>query len=352
MRNNQKLIAKHHISIQNTFIYVFIFSVILSISLNAQTPDSKHFKINQLTDGVYAAIHSIGGQAICNAGIVDLGDKTLIFDTFLSIKAAQDLQRISIELTSNPIYYLVNSHYHNDHIRGNQVFKPKANIISTILTRTAIAKNEPDQLKQEENYAPKRLVQLQKEIKSETDRIELQELNMWLGYYQALVESRPLQLITLPDITFEKRLTIYGNAKRVELIELCGHTKSDIIMYLPEDKIVFTGDLVFIGSHPYLADGNPHNLISSLNELKKMDIEKVVPGHGPVGNKDDIIMMIRYIEVIDSLSRELVLKGDSIDDVSNMPIPKPFDSWGFPNFFTTNIRFMYKISSKEINPNR
>lgn len=349
MRYIQKINIKHHISILNTFIHGFIFFIILSISLNAQTPDSKHFKINRLTDDVYAAIHSIGGQAICNAGIVDLGDKTLIFDTFLSIKAAQDIQRISIELTSNPIYYLVNSHYHNDHIRGNQVFKPKANIINTILTRAAIAKNEPNQIKQEGDYAPKRLAELQKDIKSKTDKTELQELNMWLGYYQALVESHPLQLITLPDITFENRLTIYGKATRVELIELSGHTKSDIIMYLPEDKIVFTGDLVFVGCHPYLADGNPHDLISSLNELKKMDIEKVDPGHGSVGSKDDIVRMLDYIEVIYNFSKDFVVKGKAIDEASNIKIPKPYDSWYFPNFFKANMRFMYKIASKEIN---
>lgn len=352
MKYIQKIIIKNHNSILNKLIHVITSFVVLSISLYAQETNSKHFKIIRLTDGVYAAIHSIGGQAICNAGIVDLGDKTLIIDTFLSLKAAQDFQNIANEVTSHSVHYIINSHYHNDHIRGNQVFKPKAIIISTSSTRTAISKNEPNQIEQEGDFAPKRLAKLEKDIESATGKTQLQELNMWLGYYQALVESHPFQLITLPDITFEDNLTIYSTARRVELIEFAGHTKSDIIMYLPEDKIVFTGDLVFIGCHPYLADGDPQILISSLNELKTMDIEKVVPGHGPVGTKDDIFRMINYIKMLQNFSKDFVVKGKPIDEVSNIKIPKPYDSWYFPDFFAINMKFMYKIVSKEINLNK
>lgn len=348
MRNNQKINSKRFIFILSNFILGFVFLTILSTSLPAQMPVSKHFKIIRLTDGVYAAIHSIGGQAICNAGIVDLGDKTIVFDTFLSLKAAKDLKRIANELTSHPVDYVINSHYHNDHIRGNQIFKPKSSIISTRTTRIEIANNEPNEIKQEADYAPKSLAKLEKELQFATDSTQLLELNMWLGYYKAIVESHPLQIVTLPDITFEDSLTIYGSKRRVELIDLSGHTKSDIVMYLPKDKIVFTGDLVFIGCHPYLADGNIQMLLSSLNMLKDMDIERVVPGHGPVGTKDDILRMMDYVKMAYNLSTTFVEEGKTIDEVSNIKIPEPFDSWYFPKFFTINMQFLFRNISSEI----
>ena len=67
----------------------FIFITLINISIS-QDFSSKHFKIEKLSSGVYAAIHSFGGYAICNSGIVDLGDKVLVFDTFLTVEAAKD----------------------------------------------------------------------------------------------------------------------------------------------------------------------------------------------------------------------------------------------------------------------
>ena len=83
---------------------------------NRQPPDSKHFRFLQLADGVYAAIHIDGGAAIGNAGIVDLGDRTLIFDTFSTPQAAEDLRTATEALTGRPIDAVINSHWHNAHI--------------------------------------------------------------------------------------------------------------------------------------------------------------------------------------------------------------------------------------------
>ncbi len=108
---------------------------------------SKHFQMQRLADGVYAAIASEQGYAACNAGIIDIGDRTIVFDTFLTPEAARDLLRITKQLTTNRIAYVVNSHAHNDHIRGNQVFGPDVDIISSSITREAISRNEPRNIK-------------------------------------------------------------------------------------------------------------------------------------------------------------------------------------------------------------
>src|SRR5689334_1098206 len=98
-------------------------------------PASRHFHLEQLAEGVYAAL-SIGGTgSMSNAGIIDLGETTLIFDTFATPQAAQNLRSAAEQLLGHPITYVVNSHIHGDHWLGNQIFFPDADIITTGKTR-------------------------------------------------------------------------------------------------------------------------------------------------------------------------------------------------------------------------
>lgn len=103
---------------------------------------SKHFRLQQLTKSTYAAIAEDGGSAICNAGIIDLGGQIVVFDTFLTPQAAMDLQLMTEELFGRKPQIVVNSHYHNDHIWGNQVFIPGSQIISSVRTRELITTAE------------------------------------------------------------------------------------------------------------------------------------------------------------------------------------------------------------------
>ncbi len=91
---------------------------------------SKHFVLHSLDEGISAAIAEDGGSAISNAGLIDLGGQILVFDTFLTPQAATDLRRSATELGRVP-QIVINSHYHNDHIWGNQVFASDAQIVSS-----------------------------------------------------------------------------------------------------------------------------------------------------------------------------------------------------------------------------
>lgn len=82
----------------------------------------KHFTLEPLNDGIYAAIAQDGGSAISNAGLVDLGDSTLVIDTLLTPTVGEDVRAESQRLTGRIPRWVVNTHYHNDHIWGNQVF--------------------------------------------------------------------------------------------------------------------------------------------------------------------------------------------------------------------------------------
>jgi len=314
----------------------------------ARLPESKHFQIEQLADGVYAIVASEQGYAICNAGIVDIGDKTIVFDTFISPDAAKDLLKAAEQLTSHKVTCVVNSHYHEDHIRGNQVFSPDVDIISTIWTREAIARNEPEEISWEKENVLKGIIDAQSKLDAEKNPKRRRELALLIVYYRAMSESHPHLKTRLPNVTFERKLVIHGTQRTVELIPFVGHTASDIVLYLPEEKIAFMSDLLFINIHPYLPSGFPANWKQSLSQIEALGIQTVVPGHGPVGRSADLLVMAQYIQSLENIATNMVKLGKSANEVYLQPIPSPFDTWLllFDNFFFTNLEFLYKCAAQ------
>jgi len=314
-----------------------------------QLPESKHFQIEQLAEGVYAAVASEQGYAICNAGIVDVGDKTIIFDTFISPDAAKDLLKASKQLTSSKATYIVNSHYHEDHIRGNQVFSPDVDIISTTWTCDAIAQKEPEEISWEKENLPNRIIDAQQKLDAEKDPKRRRELAFLIVYYRAMIESHPQLKTRLPNVTFEHKLVIHGTQGTVELLPFLGHTASDIVLYLPEEKIAFMGDLLFINIHPYLPSGFPADWKESLSKIEALGIQTAVPGHGPVGRSADLSVMAQYIQVLQNIATNMVKSGKSAEEVYLQPIPPPFETWWlfFDNFFFTNLEFLYKCATQK-----
>jgi len=314
----------------------------------ARLPKSKHFQIEQLADGVYAAVASEQGYAICNAGIIDIGNKTIVFDTFISPDAAKDLLKASKQLTSHKATYVVNSHYHEDHIRGNQVFPTDVDIISTIWTREAIARNEPEEISWERENVPKGIVDAQLKLDAEKDPKRRRELAFLIVYYRAMSESHHQLKTRLPNTTFEHKLVIHGAQRTVELLPFVGHTGSDIVLYLPEEKIAFMSDLLFINIHPYLPSGSPADWKQSLGKIEALGIQTAVPGHGPVGRSADLSVMTQYIQLLENIAANMVKSGKSVEEVYLQPIPSPFETWWsfFDNFFVTNLEFLYKRATR------
>jgi cyclase len=310
-------------------------------------PESKHFQIERLADGVYAAIASAQGCAICNAGIIDIGDRTILFDTFISPEAARDLLKVTEQLTSHKITHVVNSHGHNNHIRGNQVFGSDVDIISTVLTREAIVRNEPEEIKSERETIPKEIIEAQSKLDAEKDPKRRRELASSIVYLQAMIKSHSELKTKLPNITFEHKLTIHGTKRTVELLPLAGHTASDVILYLPEEKIAFMGDLLFVKMHPYLASGSPEQWKHSLAEVEALGVQIAVPGHGPVGQSTDLSVMSQYIRSLESIVANMIKSGKPVEQASLEPVPSPFDTWLSPdNFFVTNLEFLYKLATQ------
>lgn len=312
-------------------------------------PQSKHFQLQELKPGIYAAVCGQRGAGIGNAGMIDLGDHVLVFDTFLTPQAAADLLAMTQALTGRQPDLVINSHYHNDHIWGNQVFLPQALILSSAGTRQLIATDGQEEFEWYGAQSVARLEELRRQYEQSEDAVEKENLAPWLDYYGGLAVAFPDLEMCLPQMTFGDRFAIYGSRRRAELYTFeNGHTGSDTLLYLPDDGIIFAADLMFVQTHPFLAEGDPFKLIAILERIEKMSYTKIVPGHGPVGTKEDVQLLKAYVKFCVETGERLIAEGN-IDDaaLAALTVPAPYDAWDIPHFFQMNMRFLITLFSSE-----
>ena len=167
---------------------------------------------------------------------------------------------------------------------------------------------------------------------------ERDENAMWIGYFEALAASLDKLNITLPNVLFDDQMTIEGSARRIQLITYGGgHTGSDLFMYLPDEKIAFLGDLLFIQNQPWLGDGDPDALLAYADSIKKLDIRVAVPGHGPVGTLDDFPAMVEYIEAVHNHAEAYHDAGNLPSEDPTLKSPPPYNGWFLSNFYRPNV---------------
>lgn len=304
-------------------------------------PDSRYFHLRELADGVYAAIVVPGTGAWGNAGIVDLGGAALVFDTFLTPGPARELRAAAETLTGSPVRYVVNSHYHMDHTFGNAAF-PDALILATATTRDLIAERG-GKLLDEVRASPAVLDEFEAEMRAEPDPARRADKAQELGEWRALDAAVAEMTLRLPDITFTERLAFHGSQRRAELLSFGGgHTPSDAFLYLPAERIAFMGDLVPVCNHPSFA-GDANEWLRILERVEQLDIQTLVPGHGPTGTLADCATTRQYIAELQALAEDVALRaGGSEDDAAALPIPIAYADWAAPSVFPANMRFLYK----------
>ena len=332
-----------------SFALLLVFTLIATSCSKNKTrfPSSDNFDLVKLTDGVYACIHKFGGKAICNVGIIDNGKETLIFDTFLSPSVAEELLDVVDKLGMSPIKYVVNSHAHNDHIRGNQVFSPGVKIISTSKSAELIKEWEAVNLKEEKEYAPQYFAHydsLFANFRGDTASREYKNILMWRPYYEILAESFEVVQTRLPDIYVDHEQSFNGPDRSLQIITRgSAHTESDLILYLPDDQILFSGDIIFNACHPYMAHGSIPDWKNYLEFLDSLDITILIPGHGQPGSKQLIQSMKSYILSIEELAEKMHQEGLYMEDSENIEIPEPYKAWWFERFFPSNLNFAYRM---------
>ncbi len=170
--------------------------------------ESPFFRIEPLAEGIYAAIVTDQVLALGNAGIVSLGSETLIFDTFVTPRAAQDLRAAAEHLTHQPVGWVVNSHWHGDHVLGNQVFAPPAPIISTPKTRQLIAKDATSQIENAQRQLSGEIQTIRAQAESENDPTQHEAMLRQAAQLEGQLKASQALELTLPQLTFDSQLNI------------------------------------------------------------------------------------------------------------------------------------------------
>lgn len=163
-------------------------------------------------------------------------------------------------------------------------------------------------------------------------------LQKQISFLNQLAISLPTLQLVLPQYSFQNEFTIHGSKRTAKLITLGGgHSVCDTILYLPEEKVCFMGDLLFVKSHPtFFEESNLQEWKSMLEMIEEFEIDKAVPGHGTVGVKTDLRQVIEYMEKLALLVRE----NTNIDEVK---CPSAYKNWHAPEVFTSNLKYLKKV---------
>jgi cyclase len=310
-------------------------------------PSSEHFEIQKLAKGIYAAIAKEFGAAFSNSGIIDLGGLTLVFDTFETPKAAEDLRDAALSLTGRLPDYVINSHNHADHWFGNQAFAGKSTIISTHKTRDLMPVYLEDlkTLKQNPSDLNASLNENLRLLETEKDPLKRAAIAGYVARLKYSIESLPVLELILPNQTFGSKIVFYGAERSAELLALGnGHTCGDCFLALPEENIAFLGDLAFFKRQPYMEDCDFAAWKNILDEISQSKLETFVPGHGPVGKKADLLLLLQYLNALEDLIKQTKLAGGSVENALSMPLPEPFGAWQHigQHRFEDNVRFLFQ----------
>jgi glyoxylase-like metal-dependent hydrolase (beta-lactamase superfamily II) len=300
---------------------------------------SPHFRIEKLGPGIYAAIARTRGYGLCNAGIVDLGGRTVVFDSMLTPMAGADLARAAERCTGRKPDWVVNSHWHGDHIWGNSAFRG-GRVVSSRKVRELVLQKSRGQFEECRREFPKELAAMG----GANSPIRPADRPLVRAWFRGVLESPKKPSIVPPEVTFGEELVLIGSRRSLHLITYGGgHSPSDVFGYLPEERIIFAGDLAMVGLHPSMSDGWPDRWMRILRRMQRLRPDRVLPGHGPVGPGSTLGVVVRYLSDLDRIALGAVRQGLSLDQVRRVRIPDRYEGWGFSLMFPENVLRAYQL---------
>ena len=275
----------------------------------------------------YAWIQPDGGWGWSNAGLVVDGDESLLVDTLFDLRltrAMLDGMRRAEPVAARRFDKLVNTHADPDHCNGNELVA-EAEIIASRAAALQMAAEGPDRLVALMRQAP---------AMGETGRFLLEAFSAF--DFEGITQ-------TLPTTTFEGEYETHVGDKRVVLKQVgpC-HTAGDILVHVPDDRLIFTGDIVFVGGHPIMWTGPAANWIAACDHILELPVEVVVPGHGPITDKRGVQAVRDYLVYVRDEARARFDAGLSVYDAAMDISLADFDSWGEAERIVVNVATLYR----------
>lgn len=255
--------------------------------------------------GVYAYVQPDGGWCLNNAGWVSDGGRTLLVDTAATEQRALALREAVLAAGSPPPRTVVNTHHHGDHTYGNAAFAPAVIV----------------------GHDNARAEQL-----AAGHQLEL----IWPATDFGAIE------ITAPDLTYGDRLTLHVGDTEVRVLHPgVAHTTGDSVVWLPAQRVVFTGDLVFAGGTPFLAMGSLAGSLRALELLRSLGAETVVPGHGPLTDPSAYESTERYLRYVAELAQKGRDEGLSPLETARRADLGEFAAWRESERLVANLHRAY-----------
>ena len=283
--------------------------------------------LSDLGNNIYCYLQPDGGWGWSNAGLIADGDESLIVDTLfdedLTLEMLDSMKSAEPKGMKN-IRALINSHSNGDHCNGNNCVDTEE-VISSEATLEEMSHESPEMMAALLKQAP--------------------EMGTLGKYFLECFGSFNFEGVTkrLPNTTFTGQTQRQVGDKIVELIEVGpAHTNGDVLVHVPTDKVVFTGDILFIEGHPILWAGPVKNWINACDRIISMEVDFVVPGHGPVTDNRGVKAVRDYLAYIDTESRKRFESGMSALEAAKEIDLDLFSTWGDGERIAVNVNSLYR----------
>ena len=283
--------------------------------------------LSDLGNNIYCYLQPDGGWGWSNAGLIADGDESLIVDTLfdedLTLEMLDSMKSAEPKGMKN-IRALINSHSNGDHCNGNNCVDTDE-VISSEATLEEMSHESPEMMAALLKQAP--------------------EMGTLGKYFLECFGSFNFEGVTkrLPNTTFTGETQRQVGDKIVELIEVGpAHTNGDVLVHVPSDKVVFTGDILFIEGHPILWAGPVKNWINACDRIISMEVDFVVPGHGPVTDNRGVKAVRDYLVYIDTESRKRFESGMSALEAAKEIDLDLFSTWGDAERIAVNVNSLYR----------
>ena len=226
-------------------------------------------RVEEVSEGVFAYVQPDGSWGLNNTGFIVGSDGVMAIDTCFTERRARAFRDAISSVSGLPVRALVNTHHHGDHTHGNFVFKPEAMIIGHELCRKEVI---------ETGMGTK---------------------TMFPGVDWGEIEIEP------PTVTFQNWMALHIDELRVEFIYVGpAHTSNDVIVWLPEPRVLFAGDVLFNGGTPFALIGSVAGWLEALDRLRSLRAERIVPGHGAVCGPEVIEDVAEYLLFLHEIARQ------------------------------------------------